>query len=92
VSALEALPDLAPMFTLLRNEHIHPDEQLPHTGVGLDWERILSAAFVTAPDYGTRCSTVLLCGSDGRITFDELTWLPGARSGGRARFCFGRNA
>lgn len=91
-SALEALPDLAPMFALLRNASMHPDEQLPQTGVSREWERILSAAFVTAPDYGTRCSTVLLCGGDGHITFDELTWLSGAGSGGRARFCFGRNA
>jgi uncharacterized protein with NRDE domain len=92
LASLDALPDPAPLFALLRNASIHPDEQLPHTGVGLDWERILSAAFVVAPNYGTRCSTVLLKRKDGCITFDELTWLPGAMPGGRARFCFGLKA
>lgn len=36
-----------------------PDALLPDTGVGLDWERALSAAFIVAPGYGTRCSTLL---------------------------------
>jgi uncharacterized protein with NRDE domain len=89
VSALDTLPDQSLLLALLYNKNIHRDDQLPQTGVSLQWERILSAAFVIAPDYGTRCSTVLLRSRDDRITFDELTWLPGARSGARARFCFG---
>jgi uncharacterized protein with NRDE domain len=36
------------------------DEELPQTGVPPEWERVLSAPFVLNPDYGTRCSTVLL--------------------------------
>ncbi len=87
-AALAALPDEAPLFRLLRNDDMHPDETLPRTGVSLEWERILSAAFVRSPDYGTRCSTVLLARRDGRVSFDEQTWLPGAVAGGRARFSF----
>ncbi len=41
------------------------DEELPRTGVPLEWERVLSAPFVLHPDYGTRASTVLLLESSG---------------------------
>jgi uncharacterized protein with NRDE domain len=91
-AALDGLPDLAALLALLRDDGIHPDRQLPDTGVGADWERLLSAAFVRAPGYGTRCSTVLLRRRDGRITFDETTWLPGAAFGGRSRFAFAQPA
>ncbi|MRR50155.1 MAG: NRDE family protein, partial [Rhodocyclaceae bacterium] len=83
--ALAALPDDRPLFDLLRDDAIHPDESLPRTGVSLDWERLLSAAFVRSPDYGTRSSTVLRVSGDGMAVFDEQTWLPGARPGGRVR-------
>ncbi len=88
-AALDALPDDAPLFELLRNDAIHPDADLPDTGVGLEWERLLSAAFVRSPNYGTRCSTVLMLRGDGRAIFDERTWLPGGTAGGRVRFSFG---
>lgn len=41
------------------------DEELPQTGIPLEWERILSAPFVLHPDYGTRASTVLLLERSG---------------------------
>jgi tetratricopeptide (TPR) repeat protein len=67
--------------------------RVPATGVSLAWERLLSAAFIRSPDYGTRCSTVIKvgAGSNGQpcASFDEQTWLPGASSsiaGERRRF------
>ena len=62
-AALDALPDAEPLFELLRDDSVHPDEALPRTGVSLEWERLLSSAFVRAPGYGTRSSTVLTVGS-----------------------------
>jgi len=41
------------------------DEGLPQTGITPEWERVLSAPFVLHPDYGTRCSTVLLLEPSG---------------------------
>ncbi|MDO8931113.1 MAG: NRDE family protein [Rhodocyclaceae bacterium] len=87
-TALVALPAEQPLFELLRDDGIHPDEALPRTGVDLAWERLLSAAFVRSPDYGTRSSTVLMQGRDGTVIFDEQTWLAGARPGGRVRVRF----
>lgn len=45
-----------------------PDDELPHTGVGLDLERTLSPAFIRSADgrYGTRCSTVIITERVGR--------------------------
>lgn len=86
--ALDELPDNAALFDLLRDERIHPDADLPQTGVPLDWERLLSAAFVHSPDYGTRSSTVMLGDRDGWISFDEQTWLPGMQRGQRRRYRF----
>jgi len=86
--ALKALPADAPLFDLLRDERIHEDDKLPRTGVSLEWERTLSAAFVRAPNYGTRSSTVLLQDREGLISFDELSYLPGAATSGRNRFRF----
>lgn len=81
--ALGALPDVEPMFELLRDDSVHPDEALPRTGVSLEWERLLSSAFVRAPGYGTRSSTVLTRDAGGRATFDEQTWLEHGQPGGR---------
>lgn len=91
-AALNALTNDAPLFHLLRDDTIHPDAELPATGVPLEWERLLSAAFIRSADYGTRCSTVVKVGSDGTATFDEQSWLPGASStiaGERRRFRLG---
>jgi uncharacterized protein with NRDE domain len=86
--ALDALPNEEGLFELLRDDGVHPDEMLPRTGVSLEWERLLSAAFVRSPDYGTRSSTVLCVATDGDVRFDEQTWLPGAVRGTRQRFHF----
>ena len=44
------------------------------TGVSLEWERLLSSAFVRAPDYGTRCSTMVRIDERRGACFDEWTW------------------
>ena len=86
--ALAALPSDMPLFALLRDDRVHEDGRLPRTGISLDWERILSAAFVRAENYGTRSSTVLRQDEQGVIAFDELAYLPGGAPGGRSRFVF----
>jgi len=86
--ALDRLPDEQGLFALLRDDYIHPDEQLPQTGVSLDWERLLSSAFIKSPGYGTRSSTVVCMGQNGWTSFDEQTWLPGAEFGQRLRYRF----
>ena len=59
MSAQEIADDL---FESLASPTPAVDEELPHTGVSLEWERMLSPAFIRSPNnqYGTRCSTVIV--------------------------------
>lgn len=84
--ALSALPDDGALFKLLRDDTVYPDDVLPRTGVSLDWERLLSAAFVNSPGYGTRSSTVLLSAADGTTVFDEQTWREDGSPDTRVRY------
>jgi uncharacterized protein with NRDE domain len=51
------------------------DNDLPDTGVGLQWERILSPVFITSQDYGTRSSTIVLIEKSGQVKIMERTFL-----------------
>ena len=60
------------LFAMLEDRAlVQTDEELPRTGLSREWERILSAPFVLHPDYGTRCSTVLLLERSGAFVLIE---------------------
>ncbi len=61
------------LFNLLADNHVASDEDLPQTGVPMDWERTLSAPFIRTPDYGTRASSVLRVGAKA-ATFTERSF------------------
>lgn len=69
--ALPRLPDESAFFELLADQAIVADENLPSTGVPIEWERLLSAVFVKSESYGTRASTLVMQGADGNITVHE---------------------
>jgi uncharacterized protein with NRDE domain len=73
-------PDTDALMALLQDRHPPPDEDLPATGIGLEWERLLATAFIRSPDYGTRASSVLRVAADGRTDFIERTFRPDGRS------------
>lgn len=64
------------LLEFLSSEEKAPDQDLPDTGVGLELERLLSSAFIKSPNYGTRVSTVIRIGRDGRVSFTERTYHP----------------
>jgi uncharacterized protein with NRDE domain len=64
------------LFRTLALRDPAPDARLPDTGVGLEWERLLSSLFISMPGYGTRASTLLLVRHDGRVRFIERTIVP----------------
>lgn len=66
--------DVEDIFSLLSDTAAPQDRQLPDTGVGLEWERMLSPIFVASDSYGTRSSSVILCRHTGTLTFWERTW------------------
>lgn len=73
-AALAGTPDETALLGLLRDDTPALDHHLPRTGVSAEWERWLSPAFIRAPGYGTRCSTVILAGADGTVRMREWTW------------------
>lgn len=71
---LPRLPAEDGVLELLRDDTVATDEQLPQTGVSLEWERLLSPTFIRAPGYGTRCSSLVLVDREGRTRLREWTW------------------
>ena len=59
-----------PLFRLLA-DRTPAKTGLPDTGIGVEMERRVSAAFVLHPIYGTRCSSALMLHRDGSIQFSE---------------------
>jgi len=70
--ASEVVPDA--LFELLHDAEQAADPHLPVSGVGLEFERILSPIFIKTPEYGTRSATVLLVDYDNNVTFAERTY------------------
>jgi uncharacterized protein with NRDE domain len=59
------------LLDALSNTEPAPEQDLPHTGVSLEWERQLATIFISAPGYGTRASTVVLMEHSGKLTLME---------------------
>ncbi|GFO68486.1 hypothetical protein GMLC_20650 [Geomonas limicola] len=59
------------LLDLLHDRTPAPDEDLPETGVGLEWERLLAPMFIASERYGTRSSTAILVDYKGTLTFAE---------------------
>ena len=62
------------LFRVLTHTAQPEDSQLPDTGVGMEWERILAPLFIQNPVYGTRSSTLFLLKKDGSARIIERTW------------------
>jgi len=67
-AALNADELASRLFSALADRSIANDGDLPQTGISLERERQLSAAFIRIPDqtYGTRCSTLIITERVGR--------------------------
>jgi uncharacterized protein with NRDE domain len=87
-SALTDVQDVTALMNLLRDDQQASDAELPQTGISVEWERLLSSAFVRADEYGTRCSTVFRVDHAGRAYFDEWTWNRAGEEVGKKSFQF----
>jgi uncharacterized protein with NRDE domain len=63
--------DLDRAFAILADTTLAADADLPDTGIPLEWERALSAAFISTRDYGTRCTTLLMRSASNSHLFAE---------------------
>lgn len=82
--------DKAKIFSLLTNDDRPEDGLLPETGVGLEWERVLSPIFIHSPAYGTRSSALITMADNGLTEFHERSYRHenGVRGDGEKSFCF----
>jgi uncharacterized protein with NRDE domain len=62
------------LFSILHDSSFATEEELPETGIGKEFEKVLSAKFINTPDYGTVCSTVIKIDSNGTTFFEEKTF------------------
>jgi uncharacterized protein with NRDE domain len=81
-------PESEALFDILSDRAIMDDNLLPDTGIGLEWERILSARFIKSPVYGTRSSTLLYIDRQDRVTFMERNFDTNPSVGETTRFEF----
>ena len=69
-------PMIDALFAMLADRTKAADDALPATGVPLEIERDLSPIFIASTHYGTRASTVVVVGRDGRAIFEERSFGP----------------
>jgi uncharacterized protein with NRDE domain len=62
------------LFEFLYDDQQAPDDLLPVTGIGQDRERALSSMFIKTPNYGSRCSTVILVDKQNKVVFSERVY------------------
>lgn len=66
--------EIAELFTMLYDEEIASDDQLPDTGIGLERERMLSSMFIKSPGYGSRSSSIILVDRNNSVLFSERVY------------------
>ena len=84
----QAAGDPLALLAALADEQVAPGAQLPETGIGLQRERKLSAAFVRGDTYGTRASSVVAIAHDGHGMMVERTFGPNGHAGVETRLDF----
>jgi uncharacterized protein with NRDE domain len=80
--------DETTLFSILSDAEESPEEELPNTGVGKEWEKLLSPLFIQSETYGTRSSTIFLLDNNNNIMFTERFLLPDLQEWRQSRFKF----
>ena len=62
------------MLELMHDRQPADDEDLPDTGIGKQWERMLSPAFIVSEEYGTRCTSLIRQDQNGEFSFTERSF------------------
>ena len=62
------------LFEAMNDDELAEDKKLPDTGVGIDKERMLSPMFIKSPQYGSRCTTVIMVDHNDKVLYAERTY------------------
>ncbi|MBL0745052.1 NRDE family protein [Chryseolinea lacunae] len=76
LKSIIAQPVIQPeqLLDAMYDEVLAPEDKLPDTGLSPEREKALSSMFIKTPNYGTRCSTVVLVDYDNEVTFVERVY------------------
>lgn len=66
--------DIEALITLMLDDSLPKDCELPDTGVGLEWERRLAAIYIRHSEYGTRSTSILLQDVNNEVHFTEVRY------------------
>jgi len=81
-----AQPDIEALVNIMKDETRASDIDLPQTGIGVEWERLLSAIFIRHEEYGTRSTSIILQDHQGKTRFIEVRYDGKGRNLGRQVF------
>lgn len=81
-------PGLDELFELVADTDPARDDEISDTDLPTDVDPAMSAPFINMPDYGTRCSTALVCRADGHVEIAERRFDAAGRPNGDSRFVF----
>lgn len=81
-------PALDDLLEMMQDPRPASENELADPDLPFELERALSSPFIVMPDYGTRCSTAIICRSDGHIEVAERRFDASGASTGESRFVF----
>lgn len=76
------------LMRMMNDRDRAPVDDVETGHLDLSTAHAISAPFIVLPDYGTRCTTVVLAGGDGNWQFTERRFDPAGRRTGESRFTF----
>ena len=76
------------LMRLMADRQRAPVEQVETGRFDFDTAHALTAPFIVLPNYGTRCTTILIVDREGRWHFTERRFGPGGDKTGESRFVF----
>jgi uncharacterized protein with NRDE domain len=82
-------PCIDQLLNIMRDTSQPKDQDLPQTGISLEWERRLSSIFIEHEEYGTRSTSIVLKHRSGKVQLTEVRYDGKARNLGTQRFNLG---
>jgi uncharacterized protein with NRDE domain len=79
---------IATLLRLMDDRNRGPAGEVEHGRLDFDTAHAITAPFIVLPEYGTRCTTVVLVDSDGRWQFFERRFDSRGRCTGESEFSF----
>lgn len=83
--------DLEALFSVMTNQELASEHNLPNTGISQALESMLSSIFIASADYGTRATAIILKSKTGRIEVHERNYANNGNIKSHNKFHFSPN-